>query len=107
MKRDPEFMQEAIRQASIVYAALIGTGLLFVQSFLSAPSLDAASMTSVVAFAVAIPLLAALVIVNRQEIFRGRPSGSTLVSIARAVGQSVAFVGSPPGSGTSTGSPAW
>jgi hypothetical protein len=42
---------------------------------------------------VAIPLLAALVLVNRQEAFRGRPTASVTVTIARVVAQLAAFVG--------------
>jgi hypothetical protein len=38
-----------------------------VQPFLTAPSLDASAKICIVAFAVAIPLIAALVMVNRQE----------------------------------------
>jgi hypothetical protein len=47
----------------------------------------------VVAFSVAIPLLAALVIVNRQEVFRRRATTSVLATIARVVAQNLAFVG--------------
>jgi hypothetical protein len=42
---------------------------------------------------VAIPLLAALLLVNRQETFRRRLTRSVLVSIAQAVAQTSAFVG--------------
>jgi hypothetical protein len=56
-----------------------------VQPFLTAPSLDASAKISIVAFAVAIPLLAALVMVNRQEAFRGRLTPSFTVTVARAV----------------------
>jgi hypothetical protein len=47
----------------------------------------------VLAFAVAIPLLAALVMVNRQEAFRARRTPSVMVTVAQAVAQSAAFVG--------------
>jgi hypothetical protein len=42
---------------------------------------------------VAIPLLAALVIVNRQEAFRRRMTTSVLVTIAQVTAQTCAFVG--------------
>ena len=42
---------------------------------------------------VAIPVLAALVMVNRQETFRPRLTPSRSVTIARVVGQGAAFVG--------------
>ena len=41
----------------------------------------------------AIPLLAALVLVNRQEAFRGRRTTSVTVTLARAIAQLAAFVG--------------
>jgi hypothetical protein len=47
----------------------------------------------VVAFSVAIPLLAALVLVNWQEAFRRRVTKSVSVEIARVVAQLCAFVG--------------
>jgi hypothetical protein len=47
----------------------------------------------VVAFSVAIPLLAALVLVNRQETFRRRMTKSFVVEAARAVAQLGAVVG--------------
>jgi hypothetical protein len=42
---------------------------------------------------VAIPLLAALAMVNRQEAFRRRASGSVLVTLAQVAGELAAFVG--------------
>ena len=47
----------------------------------------------VIAFSVAIPLLAALVVINRQEAFRRRMTRSVLVTMAQVVAQSCAFVG--------------
>jgi uncharacterized membrane protein len=63
------------------------------QPFLTTASLDLSATICVVAFSVAIPLLAALVIVNRQEAYRRRRSRSVLVAIAQVVGQSCAFAG--------------
>ncbi len=68
-----------------------------VQPFLTAPSLDASAKISIVAFAVAIPVLAALVMVNRQESFRGRLTPSVTVTVAKVVGQAAAFVGAVAG----------
>jgi hypothetical protein len=48
---------------------------------------------SVIAFAVAIPLLAALILVNRQETFRGRRTTSITVTVAQSIAQGGAFVG--------------
>jgi cation transport ATPase len=85
--------QEALRQQELIYGGLILICVYMVQPFLTAPSLDASARISIVAFAVAIPLLAALVMVNRQEAFRGRRTPSVMVTVAQAVGQAAAFVG--------------
>lgn len=45
------------------------------------------------AFAVSIPLLAALLVLNRQEEFRRRASKSTAVALAKAIAQGSAFAG--------------
>ena len=85
--------QEVLGQRGLIYGGLILIGLYWVQPFLTAPSLDASAEVSIVAFAVAIPLLAALVMVNRQEAFRGRRTTSVTVTIAHAVAQLAAFIG--------------
>jgi hypothetical protein len=50
-------------------------------------------MICVVAFAIAIPLLAALVLVNRLETFRHRRTSSRTVAVAKATAQGSAFAG--------------
>lgn len=85
--------QEVLRQQGLIYGGLILIGVYMVEPFLTAPSLDASATISILAFAVAIPLLAALVMVNRQEAFRGRRTPSVMVTVAQAVAQSAAFVG--------------
>ncbi len=88
-----ESTMEGLRQLGVIYGGLIGVAVLMVQPFLVDTTLDASARVSVVAFAVAIPLLAALVLVNRQEAFRGRRTTSVSVTIAQAVAQLAAFVG--------------
>jgi hypothetical protein len=85
--------KELLGQQGVIYGALIIIGVYMVTPFLTAPSLDASATTSIVAFAVAIPFLAALVLVNRQEAFRGRRTPSVTVTIAQGVGQGAALVG--------------
>jgi hypothetical protein len=85
--------QEMLRQQGLIYGGLILIGVYMVEPFLTAPSLDASATISILAFAVSIPLLAALVMVNRQEAFRGRRTPSVMVTVAQAVAQSAAFVG--------------
>jgi hypothetical protein len=85
--------EEMLRQLGLIYGGLILIGLYMVQPFLTAPSLDPSATVCILAFAVAIPLLAALVMVNRQETFRNRRTPSVMVAIAHGVAQSAAFVG--------------
>jgi hypothetical protein len=93
VKQDPELEQELVRQNSLGYGGLIAIGVVMVQPFLTAASLDLSAKICIVAFSVAIPLLAALILVNRQEVFRRRRTKSVLVSIAQVVAQLCAFVG--------------
>ena len=62
------------------------------EPFLTAASLDLPAKISVVAFSVAIPLLAGPVLVNRQEAFRRR-SKSGIVNATQVIAQMCAFVG--------------
>jgi hypothetical protein len=89
----PEMQQEGLRQVGVIDGALIGIAVVMVQPFLIAPSLDVSARISIIAFAVAIPFLAALVMVNRQEAFRGRRSTSVTVTVARAIAQTAALIG--------------
>jgi len=89
----PTREQEWLRQLSLIYSGLILIGVYMVQPFLTAASLDLSARICVVAFSVAIPLLAALVLVNQQEAFRRRATTSVLAIIARVVAQNCAFVG--------------
>jgi amino acid transporter len=90
---DPAAQEEWIRQSNLIYGGLGAAGLVVVQPFLSTSSLDLAAMVCVIAFAVSIPLLAALLVLNRQEAYRQRVTKSRLVSVAKAVAQGSAFVG--------------
>lgn len=90
---DPAAQVEWIRQSNLIYGGLAGAGLVVVQPFLTDPSLDTSALVCVIAFAVSIPLLAALLVLNRQEEFRHRASTSPFVGVAKAVAQGSAFVG--------------
>jgi hypothetical protein len=82
-----------LQQLSLIYGGLIVIGAYMVTPFLTASSLDLSAKICVVAFSVAIPLLAALVLVNRLEVFRRRVTRSVLVETARVVAQLCAFAG--------------
>jgi hypothetical protein len=91
--QDPELQQEWIRQDNLAYGGLIAIGIVLVQPFVAGASLDTSGMICAAAFAIAIPLLAALVLVNQQETFRRRRTSSRIVAVARATAQASAFVG--------------
>jgi len=90
---DPATQGEWIRQSNLIYSGLAAAGLVMVQPFLTESSLDLSATICVVAFAVSIPLLAALLVLNRQEEFRRRASKSWAVSFAKAVAEGSAFAG--------------
>jgi len=91
--QDPKLVQEWLRQNNLAYGGLIAIGVYLVQPFFTASSLDLTARNCVIAFSVAIPLLAGLLVLNRQEVFRGRSTGSVVVESARVVAQMCAFVG--------------
>ena len=88
-----EGKREGLRQLGLIYSGLIGVAVLMVQPFLAAPTIDATARISIIAFAVAIPLLAGLVMVNWQEEFRGRRSTSITVTVAQSMAQLAAVTG--------------
>jgi hypothetical protein len=90
---DPAQEQEWLRQNNLIYGGLIGIGVVLVQPFLTAASLEVSATICVVAFSLAIPLLAALVLVNRQEVFRRRVTKAVTVEVARVVAQLSAATG--------------
>ena len=85
--------QEWLRESDLINGGLILIGVYLVQPFLTAASLDLPARICVVAFSLAIPLLAALVLVNRRELSRHRASRSRLVVWTRVVAQNLGFVG--------------
>jgi hypothetical protein len=91
--REPEQQRELIRQNNLIYGGLIAIGLVLVQPFLTDTPVDWSAKICVIAFSVAIPLLAALVLVNRQESFRRRVTDSLAVRVTQSIAQLLAFVG--------------
>ncbi|HEY9333889.1 MAG TPA: hypothetical protein VIQ79_05710 [Kribbella sp.] len=92
-KSDPAVQEEWIRQSNLIYGGLGAAGLVVVQPFLTTSPLDLTATICVVAFAVAIPLLAALLVLNRQEAFRRQVTRSRLVSVAKTLAEGASFVG--------------
>ncbi len=86
--------KEWIKEANIIYGGLIGMGLIMIQPFLSGGSLtDLAAKICVVSFAISTPILAALILLNRQEGFMKHTSKSKLVVISKSIAQLAAAIG--------------
>jgi hypothetical protein len=85
--------QEWLRESDLINGGLIIIGVYMVQPFLTAGSLDLPARICVAAFSVAIPLLGAMVLVNRRELSRRRATRSRFVVWTRVVAQNLAFVG--------------
>jgi hypothetical protein len=90
---DSKRTRESVRQNNIANAGLLVAALYMVAPFLTASSLDVSAKVCVVAFAVAIPLLAAHLVVGRQEVFKRRSTESVLVKVTKPVALASAFVG--------------
>lgn len=86
---------EALRQNNLMYGGLIGIGIVMMQPFLTAPpeALDLTAKICVIAFSIAIPILAASVVLNSQEIYRKRLTRSAYVQVARMAALGLGFVG--------------
>ena len=95
LTQDPALRREWLRQNNMTYLGLIGIAAIMVQPFLSdlGTTLTLPAKVCLISFGVAIPLLAALTMVNWQETFRGRETRSRTVAVAKAVAQCAAFVG--------------
>lgn len=93
IKSEPALKREWVRQSNLIYGGLIAVGTVFLQPFLTATDLHRSAKVSVIAWAVAIPLLAALLMVGWQEEFRRRAAPSKVVSVMRALAQASAFTG--------------
>jgi hypothetical protein len=91
--QEPEQQREWIGQNNLIYGGLIAIGLVLIQPFLTVTGLDWSARVCVIAFSAAIPLLAALVLVNRQESFRRRVTDSPVVRVTQSIAQLLAFVG--------------
>jgi hypothetical protein len=89
--------QEWLRESDLINGGLIVIGVYMVQPFLTAASLDLPARICVLAFAVSIPLLGVLVLVNRWELSQHRTTRSRVVVWARVAAQNLALVGAVAG----------
>ncbi|WP_395244110.1 hypothetical protein ACGGZK_18610 [Agromyces sp. MMS24-K17] len=93
LRRDPKVADEWLRQDTLMHGALVGIAIVLVQALVSQTPPTPLGLTSLVLFAIAIPLLAALIMLNWQESFRHRRASSRVVTIARSIGVGAAFAG--------------
>lgn len=87
--------EESLRQNNMMYGGLIAIGAVFVQPFLTsgAASLDLTAQICVIAFSLAIPLLSALIVLNRHETYRRRMTRSVFVMVAQQIALALGLVG--------------
>jgi hypothetical protein len=94
-KRAATHQEETLRQNNLMYGGLIGIGVVLVQPFLTpgTAALDLSAQICVTAFSLAIPLLSALIVLNRHETYRRRQTSSVLVLVAQQAALGLGFVG--------------
>jgi hypothetical protein len=93
MKSKYEVKPEWTRQALVVYGGLIGIGIIILQALITAQSLDLAARISIVSYAVAIPLLAAMILINHAQTSYRYATYPWYLTIIILVGQGGAFIG--------------
>jgi len=93
MNRKYEIKPEWTQQALVVYGGLIAIGVVILQALISAPSLDLPLQVSILSFAIAMPLLAIMVLVNHAQASYRYASYPRYLSLAISLGQVGAFIG--------------
>ncbi len=93
MKEDWTQKAGWLQKDNLIYVGLIGIGVVIMQPFIATARLDLPSMISVVAFSLAIPLLAGLVMLNLVQSLHKYAAYPWYLVFARAVSQGSAFVG--------------
>lgn len=93
LRRDPKVADEWLRQNNLMYGALVGISIVLVQPLITDAAPSALGLASIILFAVAIPLLAALIMLNWQEAYRHRLAKSRTVTVARSLAMGAAFAG--------------
>ncbi|MGV9382844.1 hypothetical protein ACWDRB_43995 [Nonomuraea sp. NPDC003707] len=94
-KRSAGQQEEALRQNNLMYGGLIAVGVVLVQPFLTSgvASLDLSAQICVITFSLSIPILSALIMLNRHETYRRRMTRSVLVLAAQQAALGLGFVG--------------
>lgn len=90
----PAQEREWIKEVNLTYGGLIGMGLIMIQPFLFGNGLtDLAAKICIISFALSIPILAALLLLNHQEGFMKHMSRSKIVAVCKSVAQLAAVTG--------------
>ncbi|MGW9182490.1 hypothetical protein [Agromyces sp. NPDC055661] len=93
LQRDPKVADEWLRQNNLMYGGLVGICVVLVQPLITDAAPSPLGLASIVLFAVAIPLLAALIVLNWQELYRHRLATSRSVTVARSLAMGAAIAG--------------
>jgi hypothetical protein len=93
LQRDPKVADEWLRQNNLMYGGLVGICVVLVQPLITDSAPSPLGLSSIVLFAVAIPLLAALIVLNWQELYRHRLATSRTVTVARSLAIGAAIAG--------------
>lgn len=93
MKEDWAKKEDWIQQNNLVYLGLIGIGVVIMQPFLTAGSLNLSAEICVIAFSLAIPLLSMLVMISHLQASHHNALPPFTYGIAKAVALTSASVG--------------
>ena len=93
MKKKYELKEEWAQQTGTIFAGLIGIGVIIVQALIAINASDPPAVIAMLAFAIALPLLGTLVMLNVVQAKYKYASYPLYLNFAYVVGQSSAFVG--------------
>jgi hypothetical protein len=82
-----------LQQETVMYGGMVGIGIVIMQAFISAGAHDVAARVSLVAFAVALPLLAVLIMLNQVQDAQRQYVRPWYLTVAKVVGQTGACLG--------------
>jgi hypothetical protein len=93
LRREPGLADEWLRQNNLMYGALVGICIVLVQPLITDAAPSPLALASIILFAAAIPMLAGLIVLNWQELYRHRLAKSRTVTVARSLAMGTAFAG--------------
>jgi hypothetical protein len=82
-----------LQQETVVYGGMVAIGVVIMQAFIAAGAHDLAAVVSLVAFAVALPLLAVLIMLNQAQDVQHQYMRPWYLIGAKLVGTSGALLG--------------